>query len=219
MRLHLLSTYLVAAFLLGSYPVQAARNAPQFANRDQRYRLQPGDVVEVQYRYTPEYNQAVNIQPDGFVTLQLLGDLKLGGLDLDQAHGAILALAAARFKDPEVTLALKEFDKPRFTVGGEVNTPGRFELRGPTTVLEAIAMAGGLKTASAKHSQVLLVRRVDEAYAETRVLDLKEMVNSRNFAEDQPLRAGDMLFVPQNAISKIERFVKWANVGVYAPLP
>jgi polysaccharide biosynthesis/export protein len=219
MRLHLLSTYLLAAFLLSSFPIRAEHNEPQFANRDQRYRLQPNDVIEVQYRYTPEYNQAVNIQPDGFVTLQMLGDLKLGGLDLNQARSAVLERAAARFKDPELTLALKEYDKPRFTVGGEVNNPGRFELHGATTVLEAIATAGGLKTASAKHSQVLLVRRVDDTYAETKVLDLKELVNTRNFAEDQTLRAGDMLLVPQNTISKIERLVKWANVGVYAPLP
>ena len=44
--------------------------------------LQPNDVIELQYRYTPEYNQTVSIQPDGFVTLQLLGDLKISGLTL-----------------------------------------------------------------------------------------------------------------------------------------
>lgn len=216
MKTNLLQRYVLAIALAGVWPVHAEVNQPQFATRDMRYRLQPNDVLEIQYRYTPEYNQVVTVQPDGFVTLQLLGDLKLGGLDLDQARISVLTQASTRLRDPEVTLVLKEFDKPRFTVSGEVNNPGRFELHGTTTVLDAIATAGGLKTLSAKHSQVLLVRRVNDVYAETKVLDLRELVNKHKFEEDLSLHAGDMLLVPQNAVSKIERYMKWANVGVYA---
>lgn len=194
----------------------AADTPAHFASRDPRYRLQPDDVVEIQYRYTPEYNQVATIQPDGFVTLPLVGDMKLGGFDLDRAKQEIITRASTRLKDPEVTLVLKEFEKPKFTVTGEVTTPGRYELRGSTTVIEALAMAGGFKTATAKHSQVLLVRRIDDTYAETKILDIKNLINTRSFSEDQTLRAGDILLVPQNTLSKVERIMKWANFGVYA---
>jgi polysaccharide export outer membrane protein len=187
----------------------------QFADRNPRYHLQPNDVIEIQYRYTPEYNQTASVQPDGFVTLQLIGDVKLEGLTLDQARTSILERASTRLRDPELFLLLKDYEKSHFVVGGEVANPGRFELRGHMTAVEAIAMAGGFKTLSAKHSQVILFRRLDSENGETRTLNLKKIMNTPMLEEDVILRPGDMLLVPQNQISKIERFIKWANVGVY----
>jgi polysaccharide biosynthesis/export protein len=195
----------------------SAQQAPGgFGNRDARYRLRPNDVIEVQYRYTPEYNQTASVQPDGFVTLQLVGDIKLEGLTLDQAHDAVLSAASQRLNKPDLVFLVKDFDKPHFVVTGEVNTPGRFELRGDIKVSEAIAMAGGLKAASAKHSQILLVRRVNDSFGETHVIDLKGFEKGRDYSEDFTIQPGDMVVVPQNSVSKIERFVKWGNVGVYA---
>jgi polysaccharide export outer membrane protein len=184
-----------------------------FAEREPRYRLQPNDVIDVQYTYTPEYNQTAAIQPDGFASLRLVGDIKLEGLTLEEARKAIHDRAATRLRDPEVFLFLKDYEKPHFVVGGEVKNPGRFELRGNVTALEAIAMAGGFNTLSAKHSEVILFRRVSSDTGETKILDLKHAMTAP--AEDVSLRPGDMLLVPQNTVSKIERFIKWANVGLY----
>jgi polysaccharide export outer membrane protein len=199
----------IGAVLAGETP------PAQFADRDSRYRLQPNDVIEIQYRYTPEYNQTASVQPDGFVTLQLIGDVKLDGLTLDQARGNILKLASARLREPEIFILLKDYEKPHFVVGGEVASPGRFELRGHVTAVEAIAIAGGFKAASAKHSQVILFRRIDAENGETRTLDLKKIMYKPMLEEDVTLRPGDMLLVPQNRISKIERIIKWANIGIY----
>jgi polysaccharide export outer membrane protein len=186
-----------------------------FADRDPRYRLQPTDTIEVRYRYTPEFDQTVSIQPDGFVILQIVGDLKLQGLSLDQARDLILDKARKRLREPEVTLVLKEFEKPYFVVGGEVANPGRFEMRGTVTALQAVAMAGGFKAASAKHSQVILFRRVGPDLAQTAILDLKAATSREATESLAELRPGDMIVVPQNTISKIERFVKWGNIGFY----
>src|SRR5215469_9750923 len=178
-----------------------------FADRDPRYRLQPSDVIEVHYRYTPEFDQTVTIQPDGFAVLQVVGDVKLQELTLDQAKTAILAKASDRLKDPEITLALKDFEKPYFMVGGEVTNPGKFEMRGQVTAIQAIAMAGGFKSASAKHSEVILYRRVNGDLARAEILDLKILMNPKSAPEPlADLRPGDLLVVPQNRISKIERF-------------
>jgi polysaccharide export outer membrane protein len=204
------------ALLLLSATLFAADQAhPTFTDRDPRYHLQPSDVIEIQYRYTPEYNQTVSVQPDGFVTLQLVGEVKVEGLTLDQARTAVRDQAAIRLRDPEVFVALKEYEKPYFVVGGEVTNPGRFDYRGRITAVEAIAIAGGFKTASAKHSQVILFRRVDAEIGETRILNMKEIMYTPKLEEDIALRPGDMLLVPQNRVSKIERFIKWANVGMY----
>ena len=187
-----------------------------FSEREPRYRLQPSDTLEIHYRYTPEFDQTVTVQPDGFAALQLVGDLKLQGLTLDQTKAAILEKATQRLNDPEVTVVLKDFEKPYFMVGGEVARPGRFELRGTMTALEAVIMEGGFKTASAQNSQVILFRRVGPDLAQTEILDLKAATSRSATERLAGLKSGDMLIVPQNRISKIERFVKWGNYGIYA---
>src|SRR5438067_8735625 len=142
--------------------------------RDPRYRIQPSDVIEVQYRYTPEYNHSATIQPDGFAALQLIGDVKIAGLTVDEASAAITRKASERLKNPELTVTLKEFVKPFFTVAGEVNHPGRFDLRGRMTAVEGIAISGGFKESS-KRTTVILLRQTGADMAEVKVLDLRKL--------------------------------------------
>src|SRR6185312_12505839 len=119
-----------------------------------------------------------------------------------------------RLKDPQLTVLLKEFQKPYIFVGGEVANPGRFELRGDLTAIEAVSLAGGFKP-SAKHSEVLLVRKTDGEHTQTSVLDLKALVARKDMNEDTALKPGDMLYIPSNTLSKIERILHVAPVGMY----
>jgi len=169
----LATAWLLATICLAAQ-AQTPPPPPTLGNfeRDPRYLLNPGDVLEVQYRYTPEYNQTVTIQPDGFVSLEIVGDVKMGGLNLKQARTAILGKASVRLKDPEITLILKEFQKPYFVVAGEVAQPGKFEMREKVTALQAVMLAGGFKD-SAKASQLVLFRKINSDTAEVKVLNLK----------------------------------------------
>jgi protein involved in polysaccharide export with SLBB domain len=65
--------------------------AGAFEERAPRYHIQPSDALEVHYRYSPEFDQTVTVQPDGFTALTLAGDIKLDGLTVDQAKAAMLA--------------------------------------------------------------------------------------------------------------------------------
>ena len=188
--------------------------APTFAEHDSRYRIQADDIIEIHYRYTPEFDQSVTVQPDGFVTLQIVGDVKLQGLSLEQAKTALTDKAKLRLKDPEMTLILKDFEKPYFVVAGEVSTPGRYEMRGSLTAVQAIAVAGGFKT-SAKHSQVLLFRRISADTGKTQILNLRAAMAAPDSEFNTEVRPGDVLIVPQNVVSKIERYVKWGSFGAY----
>ncbi|MGI8988244.1 MAG: polysaccharide biosynthesis/export family protein [Bryobacteraceae bacterium] len=204
----------ISIIALGAFMFAQAAAGPALQERNPRYRLQPNDVVEVQYRYTPEYNGTVSVEPDGFVSLQLVGEVKIGGLTLEEASGAIVAKANTRLKDPEVTVLLKDFVKPKITVAGEVNRPGTLEIRGGMTAIEAIALSGGFKD-SAKHSQVILLRRIDPEMAEVKIIDIKKAMTAEGIREDISLRPGDMLVVPQSMVAKIDRYVKWATVALY----
>ncbi len=116
--------------------------------------------------------------------------------------------------DPTLTVDLKDFEKPYFIVTGEVGHPGKFDLRGDTTVTQAVAVAGGL-TSSAKHSQVLLFRGVSDNWVEVKKLDLKRMLQAKNLTEDVHLQPGDLVFVPKNTVSKISSFIPRPSVGAY----
>jgi polysaccharide export outer membrane protein len=179
-----------------------------------RYRLQPGDVLEVQYRYSPEFNQTVTVQPDGYITLEIGGDLKVAGFTIEETRQAILRQASKRLQDPVATIVLKEFQKPYFVVAGEVATPGKIEMRERVTAIQAIMLAGGMKE-TAKSSQVVVFRKINSDIAEVKVLNLKSIRRTSDLENDLTLQAGDMVFVPRDRISKIERFMKLASVAAF----
>jgi polysaccharide export outer membrane protein len=171
-------------------------------------------VLEVSFVFTPEFDQVVNVQPDGYVSLKPVGSVRAQGLTTEEFTQLLVAAYGKILRDPVITVSLNEFVKPYFIVDGQVDKPGKFELHGETTVTEAVAMAGGFKD-SAKHSQVVLFRKVSDEWAEVKVLNVKHMENSRNLAEDVYLRPGDMLFVPKNALSKMKPFIPIPNLGTY----
>jgi len=181
---------------------------------EERYRLQPGDVLEIQYRYSPEFNQTVTVQPDGYITLEVGGDLKVAGMTVDQMRQAILKKASTRLQDPIATVILKEFQKPYFVVTGEVAQPGRIEMRERVTALQAIMLAGGMKE-SAKSSQVVLLRKINSEIAEVKLLNLKNIRRTSDLENDLTLQPGDIVFVPRDKISKIERFMRVASVAAF----
>jgi polysaccharide export outer membrane protein len=181
---------------------------------EDRYRLQPGDVFEVQFRYSPEFNQSVTVQPDGYVSLEVGGELKVAGLTIEQARQAILKRAGARLQDPVATIVLKEFQKPYFVIAGEVNLPGKIEMRERVTALQAIMLAGGMKEA-ARSSQIVVFRAINTDTAEVKLLNLKNIRRTSDLENDLTLQPGDMVFVPRDKISKIERFMMLASVAAF----
>ncbi len=212
---------------LGSGQTDAGSKAPQaiyietdpgLHNRNRRYRINPSDTLELTFDLTPEFNQTVTVQPDGYITLRGVGDLLAAGSTLPELTLSIKAAYSKILHDPVISVSPKDFEKPYFLVGGEVGKPGKFDWRGDVTLTQAIAIAGGFTDAS-KHSQVLLFRRVSDQWTEARIINVKKMMHSENLQEDPQLQPGDMLFVPKNALSKIKPFLPTTTAGIYANPP
>ncbi len=188
---------------------------PRFQVRNPRYKLRKGDSVELDFPLTPTFNQIVTVQPDGYITLHRLGDLWVEGKTLPELTETLRAEYAKILRDPVVTVELKDFEKPYFIAGGEVGHPGKYELRGDTTVAQAVAIAGGFAE-HAKHSQVLLFRRVSDDWVEVKQVNMKKMLQQANLREDMHLNPGDMLFVPQTALGKLGKaFFPRLSLGPY----
>jgi polysaccharide export outer membrane protein len=178
------------------------------------YRLNRSDVVALSFTLSPEFDQVLTIQPDGYVALKDAPPVLARGLTLDEFRRAVARAYTGYLHDPQVAVALKDFEHPYFVAGGEVGKPGKYELRADTTLMEAVEIAGGF-THEAKHSQVLLFRHVNEDLVEAHVFDLKKMLKEKSLGELPQLRPGDLVFVPQNSISKIERFLTKPSLSMY----
>ena len=169
-----------------------------------RYRIAPTDVVSLTFPLTPEFNQTVNVLPDGFVTLAEIGNVRLEGLTTEESAAAVKAAYSKILKDPIVTVDLKDFNRPSFIVAGRVNSPGKYELRAYTCAVQAITIAGGFSN-GADWSNVLLFRRAGNDWYEAKPLNLKHILQGRDVNEDPEVRPGDMLFVQQTSILKSAR--------------
>jgi polysaccharide export outer membrane protein len=179
-----------------------------------RYRIRPGDTVDISLPFTPEFDQSAAVRPDGHITLRAVGDVSAVGLTVPGLTCLIEDSYGRFLRDPVVNVTVRDFQLPSVIVGGEVERPGKYDLRSDTTVTQAIAIAGGFRR-SARHSEVYLFRRAADGRVEARVLDIKALMAAGALDEDVHLLPDDMLFVPQNTLSKIERFLPIPGVGLF----
>jgi polysaccharide biosynthesis/export protein len=206
----------------GSARVTAQSNADDLyhaipAERNPRYKIGRNDVLAISFPLTPELNQKVTVQPDGFISLQSAGSIHVEGLTVPALVDAIKKAYGSILHDPIIDVDLVDFQKPSFTVLGQVGKPGQYDLRADITVTQAIAVAGGF--ASTAKTQVFLYRAVSADWAEVRELKLKDLLNGKDIREDVHLRPGDMIFVPENFISKFKKYVPYSFSVSAAPYP
>jgi polysaccharide export outer membrane protein len=190
-------------------------HGPTLQHRNPRYKLHSADVLELSFPFSPEFNQSVTVQPDGYISLRGVEGIRVEGQTIPEMTQAVQAAYAKILHDPVINVELKDFEKPYFIVGGEVGRPGKFDLRNETTVAEAVAIAGGFRD-SAKHSEVLLFHRVPDGWLQARKIDLKKQLKQANLDEDARLQAGDFIYVPKNNLSKIARYLPTSSIGLYA---
>jgi protein involved in polysaccharide export with SLBB domain len=191
--------------------------APATFGPSGRYRITPSDVLELRFPYVPEFDQTVTVQPDGYISLRRAGDLRVQGRTLPEITLLLAEAYANILREPVINIVLKEFEKPYFIATGEVVRPGKYELRGATTLTQGLALAGG-HTGAAKHSQVILFRRFLAEWLEVKQIDVKKMYAARNLSEDPLLRPGDTIFVPKSTLSKIAPFMPRPGIGLYVPM-
>jgi polysaccharide biosynthesis/export protein len=205
--------------IVAGQQLSLAQTPGPFQERHPRYVLQRSDVLTVTFPLTPELNQTLTIQPDGYINLQTAGSVYAQGLT---APDLILAMKKAYegvLHDPIINVDVTDFQKPFFTVSGQVGKPGQYDLRTDITVAEAIAIAGGMTMMTAK-TQVFLFHRSSRDYFEVRKVNLKEILSGKHVNEDPLIQSGDMIYVPEKFIANFRKYVPYtANAGTYLQTP
>jgi len=188
-----------------------------FSQRHTRYKLQSGDVFDIAFELNPEFNQTASVQPDGYITLRGIGDIQVKGMTVPELTETLRGAYGKILNDPLISVVLKDFEKPYFVANGQVGHPGKYDLRGDTTVVQAVAMAGGFLD-SAKDSQVLLFRKASDGWYSAKIINVKKMEKAGDLREDPQLQPGDMLFVPKNRFSKIKPLLPISSLGAFFPI-
>jgi polysaccharide export outer membrane protein len=108
------------------------------------YRIGPQDLVEIQVYGVDSLRREVRVNSRGVISLALIGAVNIGGLTAQEAEEMLTAKYEKDYlRNPQVSVFIKEFTTQRITVEGAVGHPGVFPIKGQTTLLQAIAMAGG----------------------------------------------------------------------------
>jgi polysaccharide biosynthesis/export protein len=197
----------------------SARVRTPISPGEQRYRLRPGDSFDVDFALSPEFNQTVSVQPDGYGSLKGVDAITVQGKTIPELTEAIRAAYASILHNPRVVVVLKDFDKPYFVAAGQVVRPGKYDLRSELTVTAALAVAGGVSE-KGKTSEIILYRKSPDGSFQGKVLNLKRLLASHNLSEDPRLQPGDMLYVPQNISSHLRPYIPTATAGAfYNPIP
>lgn len=187
---------------------------PELEQRNPRYVIQRQDELLLSFPLSPEMNQTVTVQPDGYINLQNGRSVHAQGLSVPELSDSIKTAYAGTLHNPIVNVDLKDFQKPFFTVSGQVGKPGQYELRADITVAEAIAVAGGL--APTAKSQIFLFHRTSDQWFEVKKVNLKDVMHGKNLNEDAILKPGDMIFVPETFITSFRKYVPYSvNAGTY----
>jgi polysaccharide biosynthesis/export protein len=208
-----------AASTHAAAPVAASTDdRPALEHRNPRYQVQRDDILIITLPLSPELNQTVTIQPDGYITLVDAGSVFIQGMTVPQVVDAIKKAYAGTLHDPIVDVDLKDFQKPYFVALGQVGKPGQYDLRYDMTVTEAIAIAGGFLPTG--KTQVFLYHRVSNEWAEVKELNIRQILVGKNVNEDPHVQPGDMIFVPEKFIAKFKKYVPYSlGTGVYPTVP
>jgi polysaccharide biosynthesis/export protein len=158
------------------------------------YVVGPEDVLGIVFWRERDMSADVVVRPDGRISLPLLNDVDVDGLTPDQVRERVTELAKKFIEDPNVTVVVKQINSRKVYITGNVERPGTFPLLRSTSVLQLIALAGGLKE-FANANEIVLVRTEGDKQ-ESFTFNYDQLKNRKNLSQNIQLKPGDTIIVP-----------------------
>ncbi|HUQ92780.1 MAG TPA: polysaccharide biosynthesis/export family protein [Bryobacteraceae bacterium] len=154
------------------------------------YKLGPEDIIMVRVWREPDLSGPMMVRPDGKISMFLVGEVPAAGRTPEELAQAITEVLLKTMTRPEVHVSVQQVNSKRYYLIGEINRTGAFSLVAPTTVLEAISAAGGLRE-YANSKKIVIVRG-----AKRLKFNYKEVVAGKNLQQNIFVEPGDQIIVP-----------------------
>jgi polysaccharide biosynthesis/export protein len=154
------------------------------------FEMGPEDIILIRVWREPELSSAVQIRPDGKITLPLIGEMQAAGLTPEGLKAKVVAALSEFINKPEVMVSIQSVQSRRYHIAGEVNRPGAFPLVVPITVLEALTNAGGFRE-FANPKKITILRK-----GKILKFNYNDVVKGKNMDQNVTVENGDYIVVP-----------------------
>lgn len=181
------------------------------------YLVQVGDRLDVVFFFHQDLTTSnLLVRSDGRITLPYVGDLMAAGRTPMQLDSVLTTQFAEILKDPNLSVIVVESRKSQIYVVGQVDKPGGYRYDHSITLLQAIALAGGLSD-GASQGNVLVMRRSQVSTVVGVEVDLKSIMKGESIQNDFPLRDEDVVFVPKTKLHAVGDYVKEIDRIIASP--
>jgi polysaccharide export outer membrane protein len=176
------------------------------------FRIGPDDKLKIEVFEVAELSSDVTVSEDGFIVMPLIGSVKVAGLTPEEAAKLIASKLNERYLDnPQVSVLVTESSRQRVAVTGQVRSPGVFTLPGKTSLMQLIAMAGGLDDV-AKKDEVIIFRKQDDDKFNAYVVNFDAV--QKGELTDPVIVGDDRIMVPRSGTKVLARTIENALLGV-----
>jgi polysaccharide biosynthesis/export protein len=175
-------------------PKASAPPAPAGVALPPGYVIGPEDVLDVVFWRDKDMTAEVTVRPDGRITLPLINEVDASGKTPEQLRAILMTAASKYIEDPNVTVVVKAINSRKVFITGQVAKPGAYSLTAPTTVVQLIALAGGLhEFADAKN---IIIMRMENGKPVAYPFNYKDVLKRKNLKQNIELKPGDTVVVP-----------------------
>lgn len=176
-------------------PVQGSPGQGSALSDDPSYVIGDDDVLAINVWNEPDLKQAVPVRPDGKISLPLIGDIQAAGRTPSQLREEIAAKLQTYITHPDVTVIVQQIKSKKFNILGRVMKPGAYPLSTTTTVLDAIALAGGFQD-FAKQKDIYILREIAGGGENRFRFNYKDVIKGKNREQNINLEPNDTIVVP-----------------------
>ena len=152
------------------------------------------DVLTIVFWRDKDLSGDVTVRPDGMISVPLINEIRAAGLTPDQLREKLVELAAKYIADPNAVVVVKQINSRKVFITGMVNKIGAYPLTAPMTVLQLIAMAGGLQQYADEEN--IVVVRTERSRQTSFRFNYKEVMRRRKLEQNIWLQPGDQVLVP-----------------------
>ena len=155
------------------------------------FKVGPQDILKVVVWREQDFSGLYTVHSDGKITLPLVGDIQAGGLTAEEIQKNVVSALSKLIQKPNVTVTVQQVLSQRYYMDGGVGRPGEYQLSAPTTVLEALSIAGGLRE-FANGKKIYILRGSDRIR-----FNYKDVIKGKNLDQNVQLQPGDHVIVPE----------------------
>ena len=158
------------------------------------YVIGPDDLLGIVYWKDKDMTTDAHVRPDGRIALPLLNEVQAAGLTPEQLREKLTEESRKYMEDPNITVVVRAINSRKAFITGEVNKPGPYPLAGPTSVMQLIAMAGGLREYA--NSKGIVIMRTENGKQISLKFNYKDVIAGKNLKQNIELKPGDTVVVP-----------------------